>query len=96
MATLVLEQGIDGLMRGPGTPERLVIDADPKLDDMLAAAFAQRRLQGGSLPTGCEAFARYTAELVERLTMGSRSEGFAELFVVLLREQQGGTGFSRC
>jgi alkylmercury lyase len=40
--------------------------------------------------------ARYTAELVERLTMGNRSEGFAELFVVLLREQQGGTGFSRC
>ena len=40
--------------------------------------------------------ARYTAELVERLTMGNRSEGFAELFVVLLREQQGGTGFSGC
>ncbi|QPQ89171.1 organomercurial lyase MerB (plasmid) [Burkholderia gladioli] len=30
--------------------------------------------------------ARYTAELVERLTMGNRSEGFADLFVVLLRE----------
>ncbi len=30
--------------------------------------------------------AHYTAELVERLTMANRSEGFADLFVVLLRE----------
>jgi len=30
--------------------------------------------------------ARYTAELVDRLTMANRPEGFADLFVVLLRE----------
>ncbi len=30
--------------------------------------------------------ARYMAELVDHLTMANRSEGFAELFVVLLRE----------
>jgi alkylmercury lyase len=30
--------------------------------------------------------ARYTAELVDRLTMANRSEGFGELFVMLLRE----------
>ncbi len=29
---------------------------------------------------------RYTAELVDRLTMANRSKGFAEIFVVLLRE----------
>ncbi|MFM0388359.1 organomercurial lyase MerB [Paraburkholderia dipogonis] len=38
--------------------------------------------------------ARYTAELVERLTMGNRSEGFADLFVVLLRELSKGTAVS--
>ncbi|NPT53843.1 organomercurial lyase MerB [Paraburkholderia elongata] len=38
--------------------------------------------------------ARYTAELVERLTMGNRSEGFAELFVVLLRELSKGAPVS--
>ncbi|SOE97155.1 alkylmercury lyase [Burkholderia sp. D7] len=30
--------------------------------------------------------AHYTAELVERLTLANRSEGFADIFVVLLRE----------
>ncbi|KAA0080856.1 organomercurial lyase MerB [Paraburkholderia sp. T12-10] len=38
--------------------------------------------------------ARYTAELVERLTMGNRSEGFADLFVVLLRELSKGAPVS--
>src|SRR5437868_311348 len=71
LAKLVLERGVDGLLRGPGTPERLVIDAEPKLDDMLAATFAQRQLQGGALPAGCEAFARYTAELREGLRPAS-------------------------
>jgi alkylmercury lyase len=38
--------------------------------------------------------ARYTAELVERLTMASRSEGFADLFAVLLRELSKGSPVS--
>src|SRR5260370_12122736 len=38
--------------------------------------------------------ARYTAELVERVTMGNRSEGFADLFVVLLRELSKGAPVS--
>jgi alkylmercury lyase len=38
--------------------------------------------------------ARYTAELVERLTMGNRSEGFAELLVVLLSELSKGAPVS--
>jgi alkylmercury lyase-like protein len=37
---------------------------------------------------------RYTAEPVERLTMVNRSEGFADLFVVLLRELSKGTPVS--
>jgi alkylmercury lyase len=37
--------------------------------------------------------ARYTAELIERLTM-ARSEGFADLFVVLLRELSKGAPVS--
>ncbi|MDN4571691.1 hypothetical protein OYT13_11110 [Pandoraea sp. XJJ-1] len=31
-------------------------------------------------------FAHFTAELVERLTLTNRSEGFADIFVALLRE----------
>jgi len=38
--------------------------------------------------------ARYTAELVERLTMANRLEGFADLFVVLLRELSKGASVS--
>jgi alkylmercury lyase len=38
--------------------------------------------------------AHYTAELVERLTMVNRSEGFADLFVVLLRELSKGAPVS--
>lgn len=38
--------------------------------------------------------AHYTAELVERLTMANQSEGFADLFVVLLRELSKGAPVS--
>lgn len=38
--------------------------------------------------------ARYTAELVERLALGNRSEGFADLFIVLLRELSKGAPVS--
>ncbi|WP_455153161.1 hypothetical protein [Cupriavidus basilensis] len=38
--------------------------------------------------------ARYTAELVERLTLANCSEGFADLFVVLLRELSKGAPVS--
>lgn len=37
--------------------------------------------------------AHYTGELVERPTMANRSEGFADLFVVLLRELGKGRRF---
>ncbi|KAK45330.1 alkylmercury lyase [Caballeronia jiangsuensis] len=38
--------------------------------------------------------ARYTAELVDRLTMANQLEGFADLFVVLLRELSKGAPVS--
>jgi Helix-turn-helix domain of alkylmercury lyase./Alkylmercury lyase. len=38
--------------------------------------------------------ARYTAELFERLTMANQLEGFADLFVVLLRELSNGAPVS--
>ena len=42
----------------------MVLGTDPKLDTLLAAAFALRLLTGRPLPEGCRAFARYA--LVER------------------------------
>src|SRR4051794_36293151 len=67
LAKFVLEQGPDALLRGPGAPERIVLDADPKFDDMLAALFASQRLQGRVLPAGSKAFAEYAAQLRQGL-----------------------------
>jgi hypothetical protein len=44
LAKLALAYGADGFVRGEGPIERLVIQADPTLDDMLAAAFLERLL----------------------------------------------------
>ncbi len=71
LARFVLEHGPNGLLRGPGPPQRLVIDAEPRLDDMLAAEFARRQLQGPPPSAGCEAFARYTALLREGARSGT-------------------------
>ncbi|HYV34349.1 MAG TPA: hypothetical protein VE988_01515, partial [Gemmataceae bacterium] len=67
LAKFVLEQGADALLQGPGAPERLVLDADPKFDDMLASLFAYQRFQGRTVPAGCKAFAEYAAQLREGL-----------------------------
>src|SRR5579862_2266464 len=67
LARFVLEQNTDGLLRGPGTSQRIVIDADPKFDDMLAALFSQQLLEGRYISTGCTAFAQYAALLREGL-----------------------------
>lgn len=61
MALLVLERGLDALPRGTGDVARVVIPADPTLDDMLAARFAMRLLEGRALPGGLKAFADYAA-----------------------------------
>jgi Caspase domain len=67
LARLVLEKGVDGLLRGSGKPLRIVIDADPKFDDMLAALFVQRLLQGQPISDGFKAYAQYAALLREGL-----------------------------
>ena len=61
LASFMLEQGTAALLHGPGTPERLIIDSDPKFDDMLAALFVQRQFLNEPLPPGCKEFATYAA-----------------------------------
>lgn len=61
LANLVIEQGPDAFLHGTGPYERIVIDADAKFDDMLAASFLEERLTGRQLPPGCQPFARYAA-----------------------------------
>jgi hypothetical protein len=66
LAGIVLEHGASALLLGPGPAERLVINVaftHPTLDDMLAATFAQRLLEGGRLPKGCQAFADYATAI---------------------------------
>lgn len=63
LAQFVLEHGYAGLLAGPAPLLRLVLDVDPKLDDMLAATFVQHQLDGQPLRPGCQAFARYAAIL---------------------------------
>jgi hypothetical protein len=67
MASLVLARGVEPLPRGPGLVERVVVDSDPTLDDLLAAAFAMRLLSGQGLPEGSKAFARYAGLVREGL-----------------------------
>jgi uncharacterized caspase-like protein len=66
-ASLVLELGPAALLHGAGAPERLVLNADPTLDEMLAAAFVLRQLQGQSLSPDCTLFAQYAALVREGL-----------------------------
>lgn len=61
LAMLVLHEGVKCLRQGTGPIERIVVDADPTLDDLLAATFAGELLAGRALPAGAEAFARYAA-----------------------------------
>src|SRR5947207_968436 len=68
LAALVLHQGLDGLVRGEGPAECVVVDADPTLDDLLAATFAARLAEQRPLPEGARAFAEYAALVREGLT----------------------------
>lgn len=69
-ATLVAEAGPDALVSGGGPVRRIVVPASPTLDDLLAAAFAERLLKGRPLPDGARAFARYAALQREGLQPG--------------------------
>jgi hypothetical protein len=70
LATLVVTKGLKGLAHGDGPPRRIVVSADPTLDDLLAASFAERLVSGGTLPPGAAAFARYAALAREGLHPG--------------------------
>ncbi len=70
LASLVLEQGAEALPCGPGAPQLLVVCADPTLDDLLAATFAEQLLAGRELPPGAVELARYAALVREGLALG--------------------------
>ena len=73
MARLVLDRGVDALPRGEGVVERIVIPADPTLDDMLAAMIVHRLLTGQDLPEGLKAFTVYAAIVREGYKPGEVS-----------------------
>jgi hypothetical protein len=70
LAKLAVEQGVQAFVQGPGPIERIVVQADPTLDDMLAAAFVERLLANQPLPRGAYAFAEYAAVAREGLKPG--------------------------
>ena len=57
-----LQQGPAGFVRGVGPVERIVIQADPTLDDMLAALVLEEQLCGREFPKDCP-LAHYVAAL---------------------------------
>ncbi len=61
LANLVVEHGLEVLPRGLGEIQHVVVDAEPALDDMLAATLVRRLLQGQPLPPNCRGLARCTA-----------------------------------
>jgi predicted Ser/Thr protein kinase len=71
LAAFVLAHGVEALAQGPGPPKQLVVQADPTLDDMLAATFALHCLAGHKLPRGAAAFARYAAIAREGIQPGN-------------------------
>jgi len=73
LAAYAVSRGIPGLMQGAGPIKRIVIPCDttrPTLDDMLAAVFVQRLLDGSGLPAGAVPFAKYAALAREGLQPG--------------------------
>jgi hypothetical protein len=73
LAAYVVSHGIPGLEQGEGPIKRIVIPCDttrPTLDDMLAASFVQRLIEGTGLPSGAATFAKYTALAREGLQPG--------------------------
>ena len=70
LSALVLKHGLEALRPGTGDLRQIVIDASftsPTLDEMLAASFAKRLLQGQALPTGAMAFAAYATAVRQGL-----------------------------
>lgn len=63
LASHVFAKGPDGLVRGAGAIQRIVIDSDPKLDDMLAACILEAQLESRLLPQGLDVFCRHAAKI---------------------------------
>jgi hypothetical protein len=59
LSCLVLQHGVTALVQGVGPPGRIVISADPTLDEMLAALIVRLLLSGQAMPRGMPHFARY-------------------------------------
>ncbi|MBX3459650.1 MAG: caspase family protein [Planctomycetes bacterium] len=64
-------EGLAAFRRGTGEPQTLVLPANPTLDDMLAAAILEARVEGKELPTALDGYARYAALVREGLRPGS-------------------------
>ncbi len=60
-ASLALEHGPTSFESHGETLTTLVLPAEPTLDDLLAAAILEHQIEGQSLPSGLQAFTRYTA-----------------------------------
>jgi caspase domain-containing protein len=73
LAVFVVDRGIAALLQGTGPITRIVIPCDttrPTLDDMMAAAFVRRLIEGTELPAGAAVFAKYAALAREGLQPG--------------------------
>ncbi len=73
VALLVLTHGLEALQHGPGTAERIVVDAggvQPTFDEMLAAHIAALLLAGREVPAGFHALAQYARQVRKGLSPG--------------------------
>lgn len=70
LARLAMAEGPQGFLCGTETIDCLVVQADPTLDDMLAAAILERSLQQHPLAPGWARYAEYTALVREGLRPG--------------------------
>jgi len=94
LAVIVATHGIDGLVHGAAPYNRIVVPSDttrPTLDDMLAAAFAQRLVENRPLPPSAAAFAKYAALAREGLQPGDTAlESSIEGIFLAIRNNGGG------
>lgn len=88
LSLYVLDHGVESLVQGPGPIERIVVQHDPTLDDMLAALIAERQLAGQPLKEGIRRFALYAALAREGLNPGNipPEQSLAGLFQVVRSE----------
>ncbi|HZU37354.1 MAG TPA: caspase family protein, partial [Gemmataceae bacterium] len=88
LALLAVEEGPEAFVHGEGPIQRIIIQPDPTLDDMLAATFLEYCLTTGTLPTGAGAFARYSHLARRGLKPGSLplAESLAGVYLAIRYE----------